>query len=147
MSWRECLRNSWRGIGCPELGRGTFTILLSVAKLAIIATMQPSLFQRPSEREYYSGKVPLRPIHRAGFLIAGGAFVFFSVLVVAIAISTFRQGSIILECLMVALMLGWFAIFFTLGRRMIWSALTAPSEKNDKDEELGISTPKNIDHH
>jgi len=44
-----------------------------------------------SEREFYSGKKPLRPIHRAGFLIWGTVFTGFSMGMIALVISTWRD--------------------------------------------------------
>ena len=91
-----------------------------------------------TERELYSGKSPLRPIHRAGFLIVGLFFLTFTCAVAGILFYAGQKENIFFKCLFAAIALGWFLLFFTLGRRMIWAALTAPSEadgdeRNDDD--------------
>ena len=49
--------------------------------------------------------------------------------------STMQKESIFLSGLVALILLGWFIVFSTLGRRMIWAALTAPSVPDDSDEE------------
>jgi len=90
----------------------------------------------PSERELYSGKVPLRPIHRAGFLVGGVTFVAFSCAMFAFAFSSMRGTNVLIKALLLTLALCWFLLFFTLGRRMIWSAIVAPSESNEEEDEM-----------
>jgi hypothetical protein len=91
------------------------------------------LLQGGSEREFYSGKKPLRPIHRAGFLIWGTVFTGVSMGMIALVISAWKDTSVVLRCLLLVMASFWLLIFFTLGRRMVWSALTAPSESDDED--------------
>jgi galactitol-specific phosphotransferase system IIC component len=81
--------------------------------------------------------VPLRPIHRAGFLLWGAVFAGFSIGIVVGVISNVKHENVVIQCLLLALMVGWFVVLFPLGRRMIWSALTAPSESGKEDEENG----------
>jgi putative Mn2+ efflux pump MntP len=88
-----------------------------------------------TERELYSGKAPLRPIHRAGFLIAGLFFVGFTCAMAVLLFYAGQKENIFVKCLFAAIVLGWFLLFFTLGRRMIWAALTAPSEADDEEKE------------
>lgn len=87
-----------------------------------------------SERELSSGKVPLRPIHRAGFLILSVFFVITTITVAAFAIPSIKHETIFIKGLCLVIGLVWFLLLFTLGRRMIWSAMTAPSEKDEDDQ-------------
>lgn len=84
-----------------------------------------------SEREYYSGKGLLRPIHRVGFLLFGIVFVAFTIGIVVAVLPSLRGAGIFIQCLMLALLLGWFLLLFPLGSRMIRSALVSPSESDD----------------
>jgi len=88
-----------------------------------------------SERDLLSGKVPLRPIQRAGFLVSGLFFVGVFCWVVGVLISAGKGGSLFIKCLLSVLGLGWYLLFFPLGRRMIWSALRAPSERDSEEED------------
>jgi hypothetical protein len=93
------------------------------------------LIKGPTERELYSGKAPLRPIRRAGFLILGLFFVGFTCAMGLLLFYAGQKENIFVKCLFAAIALGWFLLFFTLGRRMIWAALTAPSEADDEEKE------------
>ncbi len=86
-----------------------------------------------TERELYSGKTPLRPIHRAGFLIVGGVLVAAACAIAVYFFVAMRKEDLIAKGLLSVIGLGWFLLFFTLGRRMIWSALTAPSEADEEE--------------
>src|ERR1700704_1883185 len=88
-----------------------------------------------SERELISGKTPLSPILRAGFLISGLVFVGVPCVAVALFISAANTENIFLDGLVLILALGWFLLFFTFGRRMIWSAFTAPSQTAEDDDD------------
>jgi hypothetical protein len=82
-----------------------------------------------------SGKAPLRPIQRAGFLISGLFFVGVTCWVVGFVISSGKGASLLVKCLLSLLGLGWCLLFFPLGRRMIWSALRAPSERDSEEDD------------
>lgn len=88
---------------------------------------------RATVYEFYSGKVPLRPIERAGLLLLNGVplpvWAFFE----AKAISSLRDAastSILATCLMLPLTLFWSLLVLPMGR-MIWAALTAPSQGDE----------------
>jgi putative Mn2+ efflux pump MntP len=98
------------------------------------------LIKGRTERDLYSGKSPLRPIHRAGFLIVGLFFVAFTCAMAGMLFYAGQKENIFGKCLFARIALGWFLLFFTLGRRMIWAALTAPSEADEEesnDEDFG----------
>jgi cytochrome c biogenesis protein CcdA len=87
-----------------------------------------------TERELYSGKVPLKPIHRIGFMILGFFFVVVACGVAIIVYVAMRKEGLLARALLFVLALGWFLLFFTLGRRMIWAALTAPSDADEEED-------------
>ena len=93
------------------------------------------LTRGPSERELYSGKIPLRSIQRIGFLIVGMFLVGLPVVFAVAAFSAMQKESIFLSGLIAVILFGWFIVFFTLGWRMIWAALTAPSVPDDSEDE------------
>lgn len=96
---------------------------------------EDDLPQGSLEREFYSGKKPLRPIHRAGFLIWGTLFTGVSMGLVALVIATWRDTGGLLRFPLLVMTAFLVLIFFTLGRRMLWAALTAPSESRDDDND------------
>ncbi|MGZ7099531.1 MAG: hypothetical protein ACXVJ8_13715 [Candidatus Angelobacter sp.] len=92
------------------------------------------LTEGPSERELHSGKVPLRPIHRAGFLVLGVTFVVFTCFLAVGLMQAAWGQNIFVKCLLLSIGMCWFLLFFTLGRRLIWAALIAPSESDDEED-------------
>lgn len=101
---------------------------------------EPDLLEpRHTERELTSGRVPLSPIVRAGYLVLGLAFVGFTCVVAAGAISSVLHENWWIKCLVGAVFAAWFLIFYTFGRRLLWAALSAPSETDQGED--GESPP------
>ena len=92
--------------------------------------------------EFYSGKVPLRPIHRIGFLVVDGVpllvIIFF---ILPMGISSLKGAPILVWCLFAPFILLWIGIALATGR-YVWAALTAPSQR-DEDSDLAFSTSAN----
>jgi hypothetical protein len=99
---------------------------------------------RHSERELTSGKVPLSPIIRAGYLVLGAIFLGFTCVVAAGTISSVVHESWWIKCLVGVVIGGWFLIFIAFGRRLLWAALTAPRQHDeDEDVESAASDQRN----
>lgn len=80
--------------------------------------------------DYYSGKVPLRPIQRIGFLLLDGVPLLAIVFMLPMGISGLKGAPIAVWCLVVPLILLWLGITLAVGR-IVWAALTAPSQKDE----------------
>jgi hypothetical protein len=82
-----------------------------------------------SALELWSGKVPLRPIHRIGLLLLNGPPLLFLIFFGPRAISALKGAPTAVLCLLLPLILLWTLIAFATGR-WVWAALTAPSQRD-----------------
>lgn len=88
---------------------------------------------------FLTGKEPLRPIQRIGILLLNGipllGMIFF---IGPLFVSSLKDAPALVLCLFLPIILLW-AMIALAAARIVWAALTAPSQRNYEPSD---STPK-----
>jgi hypothetical protein len=80
--------------------------------------------------DFWSGKVPLRPIQRIGILLLNVLPLLVVIFIWARVIPILKGAPTLVLYLFVPIILIWAVIVLATGR-MVWAALTAPSQKDE----------------